>query len=279
VIEGIQPGGQLTTTNEIENFPGFVDGIGGFELMDRMRRQAERFGARFLSDSVVAVDFSSNVKKIVCEASTAEAYAAIVATGAAPRTVNVPGEREFFGGRGVSVCATCDAPFFRGKVVAVIGGGDSACEEALFLSKFCERVFIIHRRNEFRASKIMAGRVLSNAKISVVWDSVLHEIFGNGKVLGIKIRNVRDSVISEIGCDGVFLAIGHVPNTTAFKSVLAMDGDGYILGEGYGSVETTASGVFVAGDCSDGKFRQAISAAGMGCMAAISAERFLAGRI
>ncbi|MDR2435959.1 MAG: thioredoxin-disulfide reductase [Puniceicoccales bacterium] len=279
VIDGAQPGGQLTATNEIENFPGFVEGVNGFELTSRMRMQAERFGARFLSESVAAVDFSADVKKIICNASEVEACAAIIATGAAPRMMNVPGEREFFGGRGVSVCATCDAPFFRNKTVAVVGGGDSACEEALFLSKFCERVFVIHRRDKFRASKIMAERVLNNLKISVLWDSVLHEIFGKDKVQGVKIRNVNGAAISELRCDGVFLAIGHIPNTTPFKSVLAMDGDGYILGRGQGAVETSIGGVFVAGDCCDGKFRQAITAAGMGCMAAISAEHFLSNRI
>jgi thioredoxin reductase (NADPH) len=279
VIDGTQPGGQLTTTDEIENFPGFVVGVNGFELTNRMRTQAERFGARFLSESIAAVDFSINVKKIICNATEIETYAAIIATGAASRMANVPGEKEFFGGRGVSVCATCDAPFFRGKVVCVVGGGDSACEEALFLAKFCERIFVIHRRDEFRASRIMADKVLNNSRISVVWNSVLHEIFGEDKVRGIRIRNVNDAAISEIGCDGVFLAIGHTPNTGPFKSTLAMDNDGYILGKGYGSVETAIDGVFVAGDCSDRKFRQAITAAGMGCMAAISAERFLAKRI
>ncbi|MDR3273950.1 MAG: thioredoxin-disulfide reductase [Puniceicoccales bacterium] len=276
LIEGSQPGGQLTTTSEIENFPGFVEGISGFELTDRMRKQAERFGTRFLSDSVAFVDFSSDVKKITCESFAVESRAVIIATGAAPRMMNIPGEREFFGGRGVSVCATCDAPFFRKKVVAVIGGGDSACEEALFLSTFCERVFTIHRRDKFRASKIMADRVLSNPKITVMWNSVLHEIFGSDRVQGVRIKNVGDSLISEIGCDGVFLAIGHIPNTAPFKSILAMDGEGYIISTGESLVETSVSGVFVAGDCSDRRFRQAVTAAGMGCMAAISVERFLA---
>ncbi|MDR0595813.1 MAG: thioredoxin-disulfide reductase [Puniceicoccales bacterium] len=276
VIEGFQPGGQLTTTNEIENFPGFVEGINGFELTDRMRKQAERFGACFLSENVVSVDFSTDVKKIGCSSSTIQAKAVIVATGAAPRMMNVPGEKKFFGGRGVSVCATCDAPFFREKIVAVIGGGDSACEEASFLANFCERVFIVHRRNEFRASKIVANRARNNPRIAILWDSVLQEIFGDDKVRGIKIKNVKNNAISEIKCEGVFLAIGHIPNTIPFKSVLEMDEDGYIIGSGQGAVETSVSGVFVAGDCFDKKFCQAITAAGMGCMAAISAERFLA---
>jgi thioredoxin reductase (NADPH) len=279
VIEGSQPGGQLTTTSEIENFPGFVGGINGFELMDNMRKQAGHFGARFLSDSAISADFSGDVKKIICGSSTFEAWAVIVATGAAPRMMNVPGEREFFGGRGVSVCATCDAPFFRKKIVAVIGGGDSACEEASFLAKFCEHVFVIHRRNELRASKIMADRILNNPKISVLWNSVLHEIFGDEKVRGIKIKNVSDGAISEIACNGVFLAIGHVPNTAPFKSALAMDEFGYIMGGGQSLVETAIGGVFAAGDCADKKFRQAITAAAMGCMAAISAERFLSDRV
>ncbi|MDR0679518.1 MAG: thioredoxin-disulfide reductase [Puniceicoccales bacterium] len=276
VIEGSQPGGQLTTTSEIENFPGFAEGINGFELTDRMRKQAERLGARFLSENAVSVNFPTDVKKVGCSSSAIQAKAVIVATGAAPRMMSIPGEKKFFGGRGVSACATCDAPFFRKKIVAVIGGGDSACEEASFLANFCERVLIVHRRNEFRASKIMASRTRNNPKIAILWDSVLQEIFGDDKVRGIKIKNVKDNAVSEIKCDGVFLAIGHIPNTTPFKSVLAMDEDGYIIGNGQGAVETSVSGVFVAGDCSDKKFRQAITAAGMGCMAAISAERFLA---
>jgi thioredoxin reductase (NADPH) len=243
-----------------------------------MHKQAERFGTRFLSDSVVSVDFSSNVKRINCENFNVDTRAVIIATGAHPRMANIPGEREFFGGRGVSVCATCDGPLFRGKIVAVIGGGDSACEEASFLANFCERVIMVHRRDKFRASALMVDKVLGNPKITISWNSVLLEIFGDKRVSGIKIRNVSDGIISEIECDGVFLAIGHTPNTEPFKSVLPMDSDGYITNNGRNLVETDIGGVFVAGDCSDREFRQAITAAGMGCMAAISAERFLMGK-
>lgn len=279
VIDGMQPGGQLTTTSEIENFPGFVEGINGYELTDRMRKQAEKFGARFLSENVESVDFSGEIKKIICTQDTTLARAVIIATGASPRMMNVPGEKEFFGGRGVSVCATCDGPFFKGKIVAVIGGGDSACEEASFLANFCEKVFIIHRRNELRASKVMIERVLKNSKIEIMWNSILTEIYGDDKVIGIKVKNVQIDKISDFRCDGVFLAIGHVPNTKPFHSVLKIDEAGYILPKPGSLIETELSGIFVAGDCSDKLFRQAITAAGTGCMAAISAERFLASRI
>jgi thioredoxin reductase (NADPH) len=278
VVEGPQSGGQLTTTSDIENFPGFAEGIGGFELIERMRKQAERFGARFLSDSVTSVDFSSDVRKLTCGGLTIDAQAVIIATGASPRTMDVPGEKEFFGGRGVSVCATCDGPFFREKVVAVIGGGDSACEEACFLASFCERVILVHRRDTLRASTLMASKVLGNPKITVLWNSVLQEVFGDRNVRGIKIKNIADGSISRIECSGVFLAIGHVPNTAPFRAILPMDSDGYIINNGRNLVETNIAGIFVAGDCSDRNFRQAITAAGMGCMAAISAERFLVER-
>ncbi len=275
VVEGIQPGGQLTTTSEIENFPGFEQGINGYDLAERMRKQAARFGTKFLSENVKSVDFSSAIKEIRCEHTNIYSKAVIIATGATPRMMNVPGEQKFLGGGGVSTCATCDAPFFRGKTVVVIGGGDSACEEAIFLTNFCEKVFIIHRRNELRASKIMSERVLNNAKINILWDSVLLEIFGDKKVQGIKFQNVHSQVISEITCDGVFLAIGHIPNTAPFYSESLVDEKGYIKSKSGSLVETDISGIFTAGDCCDHLFRQAITAAGMGCMAALSVEKFL----
>lgn len=277
VIEGTQPGGQLTTTNEVENFPGFIDGINGYELTDRMHRQAEKFGARFLSDVVESVDFFSEEKEVVCTGGKIFSKTVIIATGASPRMMNVPGEQKFLGGRGVSACATCDAPFFRGKVVAVIGGGDSACEEALFLSNFCTKIFMIHRRDQLRASKIMSDRVLNCPKIEVLWNSVLTEITGKDKVSGIKIAAVQSGQVQEIPCDGVFLAIGHIPNTAAFKSAGIVDDSGYIRRKSGSIVETDIPGVYVAGDCSDPLFQQAITAAGTGCMAALSVERFLRG--
>ncbi len=277
VIEGAQPGGQLTTTSDIENFPGFEDGINGYELVERMRKQAEKFGARFLSDNVNSVDFTDVEKKIICSNGTISSRAVIIATGASPRMMNVPGEAKFFGGRGVSVCATCDAPFFRGKTVAVIGGGDSACEESIFLSNFCTKVFIIHRRDSLRASRIMAERVLNHPKIEVIWNAVLTEIYGEDKVTGIKAKDVHSEEIKNFSCDGVFLAIGHIPNTHSFRGTSIIDENGYIRSRPNSLVETEIPGVFVAGDCTDHLFQQAITAAGMGCMAALSAERFLRG--
>ncbi len=278
VIEGIQPGGQLTTTSDIENFPGFESGVNGYELVDHMRKQAEKFGARFVSDVVESVNFSAKEKKIICRSGEFITKTVIIATGASPRMMGVPGEQDFFGGRGVSVCATCDAPFFKGKTVAVIGGGDSACEEALFLSNFCTKIFIIHRRDALRASRIMAERVLKNTKIEVVWNSVLTEVDGGNRVDGIKIKDVQTSEIKKISCDGVFLAIGHIPNTDPFKPAGIVDDSGYIRRKSGSFTETDISGVFAAGDCTDPLFRQAITAAGTGCMAAISVERFLRGQ-
>lgn len=275
VIDGMQPGGQLTTTSDIENFPGFEVGINGYELVDRMRKQAEKFGARFLSDHVKSVDLLSKEKVLSCEGSKILSKTVIIATGAAPRMMNVPGEQKFFGGGGVSVCATCDAPFFRGKTVAVIGGGDSACEEALFLANFCTKVFVVHRRDALRASRIMAERVLNNPKIEVIWNSVLTEVYGRDRVGGVKLKDVISEGIKEVSCDGVFLAIGHVPNTEVFKAAGIVDEAGYIRRRSSSFVETELPGVFTAGDCTDRAFRQAITAAGMGCMAALSVERFL----
>jgi thioredoxin reductase (NADPH) len=275
VIGGSQPGGQLTTTAEVENFPGFPDGIGGFDLTHSMRLQAEKFGARFADDSVIDVDFSKGVKKLICGGGTYLAKAAIVATGASPRLLGVSGEKEFFGGGGVSVCATCDGAFHRNRDVAVVGGGDAACEEALFLANFCSKVYLVHRRDSLRASKLVAERALGNGKIVPLWNSVVAEIRGEKRVSSIALRSTVDDSISEIPCSGVFIAIGHVPNTQPFAKFLDLDGAGYVRRRENSFVETNVAGVFVAGDCADCDYRQAITSAGTGAMAAMAAEKYV----
>jgi thioredoxin reductase (NADPH) len=268
VIEGIQPGGQLTTTSHVENFPGFPKGIGGFELMSNMRLQAEQFGTRFLSATVERANLRR--KELFCGDVSIRGKAIIIATGASPRLLNIPGEREFFGGKGVSVCATCDGIFFKDREVAVIGGGDSACEEAIFLTHFCSKVYLIHRRDQLRASKIMADRLRANPKIEILWNSVLREICGREKVTSLRLTTEKREW--ELPCNAVFLAIGHSPNTQIFEGQVECDGEGYIKGEG---VRTSLDGIFVAGDCCDCHYRQAITASAMGAMAAITAERYL----
>lgn len=275
VIDGSQPGGQLTTTGNVENFPGFPDGIDGFSLTDGMRRQAERFGTRFVGDAVVDAALSDGEKRIVCAGGTYSAGAVIVATGASPKLLAVPGEGEFFGGRGVSVCATCDGAFYRGKIVAVVGGGDTACEEALFLSTLCPTVYLIHRRDTLRASAPLRERVLANGRIVPVWNTAIDEISGGRTVEGVRVRNVVDGSTATIDCAGVFLAIGHTPNTQPFAGCLRRDADGYLLRRENSFVETDIAGVFVAGDCADPVYRQAIAAAGTGAMAAMAAERYI----
>lgn len=281
VLEGTQPGGQLTTTSEVENFPGFPEGIDGFMLTDNMRQQAARFGARYEHDRIERVDFSGPVKKLFSADKTYEAKAVIIATGASPRLTGVPGEKEYYGGNGVTTCATCDGAFYRDMEVVVIGGGDSACEEAIFLTHFASKVSIIHRRDTFRASEIMARRVLDHPKITPVWNSVPEEILGddNGKVRAIRVKNVQSGTAEEIPCKGIFVAIGHVPNTAPFASALTLDEAGYIVSPQTSGVHTNVPGVFVAGDCSDHVYRQAITAAGMGCRAAIETERWLAEQV
>jgi thioredoxin reductase (NADPH) len=268
VIEGNQPGGQLIRTTSVENFPGFPDGINGFELMSQMRTQAEKWGARFLPEAVGCIDLEQKV--IDYGSDQVESRALIIATGASPRMLRIPGEEAFFGGKGVSTCATCDGTFYKNKEVAVIGGGDSACEEAHFLTRFCAKVYLIHRRDRLRASKMMADRVLSNPKVEVLWNTIPLEICGERKVthLRLKIQNNE----RDLRCDGVFLAIGHIPNTKIFEGQMACDSEGYILADGVG---TKIPGIFVAGDCCDRHYRQAITAAGMGAAAAITAERYL----
>ena len=274
MIEGIEAGGQLMLTTDVENYPGFVDGIMGPELMERMRKQAARFGTEIVTDNVTAVDFSSRPFKVSTASETYEARAVIISTGASAKMLGVPGETELLG-HGVSTCATCDGFFFKEKELLMVGGGDSAMEEATFLTKFASKVTVVHRRDSLRASKIMQDRAFANPKIDFVWDSVITEIVGNGKVAGARIKNLKTGEESEVAADGLFVAIGHTPNTSLFEGKLELSG-GYIVTEGEGT-QTSVPGVFAAGDVVDFRYRQAITAAGMGCMAAIDAERYLEG--
>lgn len=277
VLEGTQPGGQLTTTSEVENFPGFPEGIDGFTMMDNLRKQAARFGTRFESDKIISVDFSGEEKILRSEAKEYRARSVIIATGARPRLLGIPGESEMFGGKGVTTCATCDGAFYRDMDVVVVGGGDSACEEALFLTRFCSKVTVLHRRDQFRASQIMADRTVAHDKIKVEWNTVPVEILADdaGTVRAVKVKSTTDGAISEIPCKGVFIAIGHIPNTDFVKDVLPLDDLGYIVPETNSQVRTKIPGVYAAGDCVDHVYRQAITAAGMGCQAAIEVERWL----
>jgi len=278
VLEGAQPGGQLTTTSEVENFPGFPTGVDGFQLTQNMREQAARFGTRFEQAQVSGVDFSKMPRELHCGDRTILAKTVIIATGASPRMTGVPGEKEFYGGKGVTTCATCDGAFYRGQEVAVIGGGDSAAEEALFLTRFASKVYLIHRRDTLRASKIMADRATSHEKITMVWNSVPLEVVGDdsGNVGGLKLRNLKTGEESTLPVKGVFIAIGHIPNSKAFAGAIEVDEAGYFKAQPGSQVRTNIPGVYVAGDCSDHIYRQAITAAGMGCQAAIDAERWLA---
>jgi thioredoxin reductase (NADPH) len=272
MIEGVEAGGQLMLTTEVENYPGFIDGIMGPELMERMRKQAARFGTEFITDNVTKVDFSTTPFQISTSDRTIEARSVIISTGASAKMLGVPGEKELLG-HGVSTCATCDGFFFKEQELLVVGGGDSAMEEAIFLTKFASKVTIVHRRNSFRASKIMQERALNHPKIEVAWDSVLTEIFGNGKVAGARLKNVKTGEESELAAGGVFVAVGHTPNTKLFEGQLELSG-GYIVTKGH-DTKTSVPGVYAAGDAVDFRYRQAITAAGMGCMAAIDAERYV----
>ncbi|MFY9923124.1 MAG: thioredoxin-disulfide reductase [Opitutaceae bacterium] len=278
VIEGPLPGGQLTTTSEVENFPGFPEGVDGFQLMDNLRKQASKFGTRFEQALVQSVDFTAMPRKLVCGDRTILARTVIVATGASPRMTGMPGEKELYGGRGVTTCATCDGAFYRKMEVAVIGGGDSAAEEALFLTRFASKVYLVHRRDSLRASRIMAERATSHPKIEMVWDSVPVEVLGvaEGAVSGLRIKNLKTGAERVLPAKGIFVAIGHVPNTAPFSSALDVDSNGYFVPAAGSQVRTKVPGVYVAGDCADHVYRQAITAAGMGCQAAIDAERWLA---
>ena len=274
VIEGPQPGGQLTITTEVDNYPGFPDGVNGPELVMEMHKQAERFGTEFISDVVTSVDLSKRPFVVRIGDVSYKSKTLIISTGASAKWLGIESEKKLMGS-GVSGCATCDGFFFKGKEVVVAGGGDTAVEEAIFLTKFATKVSLIHRRDQLRASRIMQEKALKNEKISFIWDSVVDKILGEdvGHVTGVRIKNVKSGSITDFHCNGVFIAIGHTPNTKIFEGLLELDEKGYIIlkQRTYTSVE----GVFAAGDVADPVYRQAVTAAGMGCMAAIDAERFL----
>jgi thioredoxin reductase (NADPH) len=278
VLSGTMPGGLLTTTSIVENFPGFPEGIDGYELMTRMQKQAERFGARIEYGTVEAVDVSRQPFTLRVDGETVEAQTIIIASGAGHRHLGLESE-EKLEKKGVTYCATCDGalPMFRNQPLVVVGGGDSACEEAVYLTRFASVVYLVHRRDSLRASRIMAERTLANTRIQPVWDSVVTEVLdvAQDKVTGVRLKNLKTGGESLLPCAGVFIAIGHVPNTQVFKGAIEMDENGYVIRK-RGS-ETSVPGVFVAGDCADHVYRQAITAAGMGCAAAIDAERHLAG--
>jgi thioredoxin reductase (NADPH) len=273
MIEGMERGGQLMITTDVENYPGFPDGVMGPDLMEQMRKQAERFGTRIVSSDVTDVDFSQRPFTVSVGQDAYSADTVIISTGASARWLGVEGE-ERLRGFGVSACATCDGFFFRDKELLIVGGGDTAMEEALFLTKFASKVTVVHRRDEFRASPIMVDRVLDHPKIDVLWDSVVVEIVGDTLVTGAKIRNVKTDEIADFTADGVFVAIGHTPNTGVFDGELELDEAGYILVDP-GTTVTSVEGVFAAGDVTDKIYRQAVTAAGMGCQAALDAQRWL----
>ena len=274
VIDGMQPGGQLTQTTDVENFPGFENPVLGNELVATMRKQAERFGVRFMMDEVSACDLSGEVKKVtLMMGGTLESRTVIIATGASARYLGIASEQQLMG-KGVSACATCDGSFFRGMRVAVVGGGDTAMEDALYLSRMAAQVTVIHRRDAFRASKIMSDRVLSASNIDVVWNAVIEEVLDpvKGEVTGLRLKNVKTGERFERAVQGVFIAIGHTPNTAAFAGQIDLDAEGYIVTT---DTKTSKPGVFAAGDVQDRHYKQAVTAAGTGCMAALEAERFL----
>lgn len=274
VIAGAQPGGQLTTTSMVENYPGFPDGIMGPELMETWRKHAERFGTRFLTATASRVDLARRPFTIETDDGTVRCRALIIATGASPNLLGLPSEQQYMG-RGVSTCATCDGYFFKDKEVAVVGGGDSALDEALYLSKLCSKVTVIHRREKLRASKIMAERAQKNSRITFQWNAVVEEVLGKEDhgVRGVRLKRTDTGERSELKVDGLFIAIGHSPNTGLFRGQLAMDEVGYLrVTQG---TMTNVPGVFAAGDAVDQVYRQAVTAAGMGCMAAMDAERWL----
>jgi thioredoxin reductase (NADPH) len=273
VIAGAEQGGQLTLTTTVENYPGYPEGIEGPKLVEKMRKQAEKFGARLKDATATKMKKTSGGYEITLENEKIKSKVVIVATGASARMLGLDSEKKYLG-KGVSTCATCDAYFFKDKEVIVVGGGDGACEEALFITKFAKSVTIVHRRDKLRASKIMQDRVFKNDKINIIWDSVVEDIIGDGKkVTAIKLKNLKDNSSSEKKVDGVFLAVGHVPNTKIFDGVLDLDAKGYLKIDR--RMKTNLPGVFAAGDVCDYIYKQAVTAAGMGCQAAIEAEKYL----
>ena len=272
VIAGAMWGGQLMLTTEVENFPGFKNGIPGSDLMDSMRKQAERFGTEMIFEDATTVDFSSRPFKVSVKSKVYEGKSVIIATGSTAKWLGLESE-ERLRGRGVSVCATCDAAFFKDKKTVVVGGGDTALEEAMVLTKFAGKVIIVHRRDKLRASKILQERSFKNPKIEFIWNSTVQEILGKDKVEGVRLKKVDSSEEFELQCDGVFIAIGHNPNTEIFRGQIELDKNGYVIAEDV--TRTSVEGVFVAGDAQDYRYRQAIMATGAGCKAAIDAERFL----
>jgi thioredoxin reductase (NADPH) len=275
VLSGSQRGGQLTLTSDVENFPGFEHPVQGPHLMEAMRKQAERFDVEFIDDDAAAVDFRRRPFEITVAGERLLTHSVIIATGASANWLGLSNEQRLIG-HGVSSCAPCDAFFFRGKEVAVVGGGDSAMEEALFLTKFATRVTIVHRRDAFRASKIMTDRALRNRKIGVRWNTVVEDVLGDGQVKGLVLRDVVSGRKEEFKTDGLFVAIGHRPNTDLFRGQIALDENGYIVLEHHTS--TSIEGVFAAGDCHDHRYRQAVTAAGFGCMAAMDVEKYIEAR-
>lgn len=275
VVEGMEPGGQLTITTDVENFPGFAEPVQGPELMDIMRKQAERFDVEFIRGKAESVDLSKQPFELTVsdQKETLKTKTLIVATGASARWLGMPSEKKLYN-KGVSACATCDGFFYRGKEVVVVGGGDTAVEEALFLANLASKVTVIHRRDELRASPIMGDRAKVHPKIEFAWDSVVDEILGEDAVSGVRIKNVKTGELSDLTCEGAFIAIGHTPNTDFLKGQLETDENGYIVTK-KSSMATSVAGVYAAGDVQDPVYRQAVSAAGTGCMAAIDAERYL----
>ena len=272
IISGTLPGGQLMTTSEVENYPGFPNGIFGPELMMNMRQQAERFGSVVVDDEVIKVDFKKRPFTITTHAETYTAEATLVCTGASPRKLGIPAEQQF-GGRGVSYCATCDGPFFKGENIVVVGGGDTAMEEATFLTKFGKSVMVVHRRDSLRASKILQQKALENPKIEFIWNNVVADIKGNNKISTVLVKDINTGKERTIETGGLFVAIGHEPNTAIFRGQLELDDKGYIVLKQH--TKTSVEGVFAAGDVHDHRYRQAVTAAGFGCMAALDVEKWL----
>ncbi|MEZ4600628.1 MAG: thioredoxin-disulfide reductase [Syntrophotaleaceae bacterium] len=274
LISGSQPGGQLTGTTLVENFPGFPEGIDGPELMDRMRKQAEHFGTIMIEATVTRVDLDSTPFRLWTDERLYQCRSLIICTGASPRMLGLPMEKELYG-RGVSVCATCDAYFYRGKEVLVVGGGDTALEDAQFLSRFARRVTVVHRRDQLRAGPLLQERAMANSRIGFRWDTVVTALHGDTSkgLTGVRVKHLKTGVEEDLTCDGIFIAIGHIPNTQLFRGQLEMDDWGYLVTRN--GTETSVCGVFAAGDVQDPFFRQAVTAAGTGCMAAIQSQRYL----